>query len=110
MNIKDYGFVFEWPHEETQSGTWFSFVSDGGMLRMQREALGYTQQQVASLAHITLRQYQRFESGERKLESSSFRIGLNVCFALKINPMFYCDIFRNDKQDMTFVEIQTNKI
>ena len=110
MNIKDYGFVFEWPHEETQPGTWFSFVSDGGMLRMQREALGYTQQQVASLAHITLRQYQRFESGERNLESSSFRIGLNVCFALRINPMFYCDISRNNSPGTAFVEIHPDKI
>ncbi len=105
MNLKDYGFLFDWPSEETQSGTWIRFISDSSVLRMQREAIGYTQQQVADLAHITLRQYQRFESGERRIESSSFRIGLNVCYALKINPMFYCDLSKRNNSDTTFVEI-----
>ena len=90
MTLEDYGFIFDWPTEESSEGTHLKYVSDFAALRLQREALGYTQQQVANLAHITLRQYQRFESGERRIESSSFRIGLNVCCALRINPMFYC--------------------
>lgn len=102
MASKDYGFLFEMPtvtHEEITiaghtipAGEWEEIPTDSMMLRRQREALGLTQQQVADIAQITLRQYQRFESGERDLSSSSFRIGLNVCKALRIDPMYYCNI------------------
>jgi len=44
-----------------------------------------TQQQVANKARIQLRQYQRFESGERNLTSSSFNIGCSVLEALDID-------------------------
>jgi transcriptional regulator with XRE-family HTH domain len=40
-----------------------------------------TQQQVADKTRIQLRQYQRFESGERNLSSSSFDI---ACKALAV--------------------------
>ena len=44
------------------------------ILRNNREKLGLTQQQVAYKAKIHLRQYQRFETGERNLSSASFTI------------------------------------
>lgn len=61
-------------------------IPDYGYLRHQREGLGMTQQEVADAAGILLRQYQRLESGERSMSSTSLRIGLSVCDALKLDP------------------------
>lgn len=55
-------------------------------LRYRREEFGMSQQQVADAAGITLRQYQRFESGERGMSSASMRIGLSICHVLKLDP------------------------
>lgn len=55
------------------------------MLVERREQLGLTQQEVADKAGIQLRQYQRFESGERALRSSTLRIALAVCDALMLD-------------------------
>lgn len=52
----------------------------------QREALGLTQQAVANAAGINIRQYQRLESGERSMSSTSLRIGLAVCDVLQLDP------------------------
>ena len=61
--------------------------SEAAVLKKAREKLGMTQQQVANKARIQLRQYQRFESGERNLTSSSFNIGCSVLEALEIDIM-----------------------
>lgn len=61
-------------------------IPDYGYLRHQREGLGMTQQAVADAAGITLRQYQRLESGERSMSSASLRIGLAVCDVLQLDP------------------------
>ena len=61
-------------------------IPDYGYLRHQREGLGMTQQAVADAAKITLRQYQRLESGERSMSSASLRIGLAVCDVLQLDP------------------------
>ena len=52
-------------------------------LKARREELGLTQNQVAKIAEI---QYQRLESGETKLTSSSFSTGVRVCYALQLDP------------------------
>ena len=59
----------------------------------KRKEKGLTQQQVADRAGINIRQYQRLESNERSLAGTSFRIGLNICRALKIDPMYYCEVW-----------------
>jgi transcriptional regulator with XRE-family HTH domain len=59
--------------------------SEASIIKNAREKLGMTQQQVADKAGINLRQYQRFEGGERNLTSSSFNIGCSVLEALKID-------------------------
>ena len=59
--------------------------TEATILKSAREQLGMTQQQTADKARINLRQYQRFESGERNLTSSSFNIGCNVLEALEID-------------------------
>ena len=63
------------------------------IIRIRRLELNLTQQQVADKANILLRQYQRFELGERNITSASAKLMLSICMALKIDPyMFYPDI------------------
>lgn len=59
--------------------------SEATILKKAREKIGLTKQQVADKAQIQLRQYQRFESGERNLTSSSFSIGCRVLEALELD-------------------------
>ena len=59
------------------------------ILRDYRHKLGLTQQQVADKANILLRQYQKFESGERNLSSSSFLIACRVIEALGLDISKY---------------------
>jgi len=59
------------------------------ILKRAREKLGLTQQQVADKAKIHYRQYQRFESGERNLSSSSFNIACRVLKALDLDISAY---------------------
>jgi transcriptional regulator with XRE-family HTH domain len=54
------------------------------VLREHRLAKNLTQQQVADLARVQLRQYQRLESGERSILSTSWHIGSAVLKALDI--------------------------
>ena len=87
----EYGFLFEEESDFVPGiGEMITILAPGEEFLKQREALGLTQQQVADKAGILIRQYQRLESGERSLDSTSFRIGLNVCHALQIDPRFYC--------------------
>lgn len=67
-------------------GEWECVETGRNILRRRREELGMTQQQVADKAHVQLRQYQRFENGERELYSSSMRIGVSICHALELDP------------------------
>jgi len=55
------------------------------ILHDARKKLGLTQTQVADKALITLRQYQKFESGERKLSSSSFYTASKILRALELD-------------------------
>jgi transcriptional regulator with XRE-family HTH domain len=52
-------------------------------LKSLRTALNLTQQDVSDAAKITLRMYQRFESGERKLSQAEARTVLKIAAALK---------------------------
>lgn len=94
-----YGFLFEQDTAQFSGiGEMIEVLSPGQELAKQREALGLTQQDVADRAKINIRQYQRLENGERSIYSSSFRIGLNICHALKIDPMFYCPLANKKKE------------
>lgn len=55
-------------------------------LWFRRNEFGLTQQQVADAAGITLLQYQKLESGERNMFSTTMRIGLSICRVLKLDP------------------------
>ena len=48
------------------------------MLKNARMRKGLSQQQVATLAGVHIRQYQRLEYGERTIESLNMRFGLAI--------------------------------
>ena len=52
------------------------------VLSEKRQILRLTQQEVADRANITLRQYQRLESGERSILTCSFGLACRVIEAL----------------------------
>ena len=52
-----------------------------------RKAMGYSQQQVATMAGMQIRQYQRFEYGEREVYRVNLRTGLLMCAALELDPL-----------------------
>lgn len=56
------------------------------ILRNRRVELGMSQMDVAMNAEIQIRQYQRFEYGDRRLSNSSMILGLRVCAVLKLDP------------------------
>lgn len=56
------------------------------MLRNARMKKGLSQQQVAVIAGVHVRQYQRLEYGERSMGSVKMRFGLAVCSALELDP------------------------
>jgi transcriptional regulator with XRE-family HTH domain len=60
-------------------------LEEKDVLLEARKKLGLTQQQIADKARIVLRQYQKFESGERKLSTSSFWIASKVIQALELD-------------------------
>jgi len=55
------------------------------IIKRRREELGLTQRQVADAATINIRPYQKFESGERKISSTSFRIGVAIADILEMD-------------------------
>ena len=60
-------------------------TTEGKILREARHRLGLTQQEVADKARIQIRQYQKFEGGERKLSTSSFYIARKVLEVLQLD-------------------------
>lgn len=68
-------------------------------LKQHRLTMGYSQQEVAVLVGIQIRQYQRLEYGERRMSSTSMRLGLAVCAVLKIDP--YQLIFGDGENDFS---------
>ena len=65
--------------------SWERVVPENWMLRNQREKLGLSQEEVAAKAGIKLEQYQKFESGNRNISSSTFRIVYAVLTALELD-------------------------
>ena len=78
---KKYGSYFNAAQRAEKHREYFITI-----LKDARKASNMTQQQVANKAGISLRQYQKFESGERKLITASFRIAMDVILALEIKP------------------------
>lgn len=56
------------------------------IIRQARIRLGLSQQQVATLISIQIRQYQRLEYGESDVQKLGMRAGLSLCIVLEIDP------------------------
>lgn len=70
--------------------TWdIAQLNEGDILSYRRKELKLKQQEVADLAGVQLRQYQRFESGAANIMSSSGKVLLAVCKALKLDPYIF---------------------
>ena len=74
------------------------------MLRKARMKLGYSQQQVATMAGMQIRQYQRFEYGEREVYRVNLRTGLLMCAVLELDPVTL--IFGEKPEALTALMIQ----
>ena len=83
----------------SSDGKYILMQSDNQVLLSRREQLGLTQQQVADIAGIQLRQYQRIESGEREIENCSMHVGLSVCAALLLDPYGFISFNSEDQPD-----------
>ncbi len=85
-------------------------VEEKWILKDFRDKLGLTQQQVADIAKIQLRQYQRFESGERNLSSSSFSIACRVIEALGLNisDYYHGEYILGEEVDLSPKNMRTN--
>ena len=58
----------------------------GLILREARLRMDYSQLEVATLVGIQIKQYQRFEYGERDIRHASMKLGLSICAVLGIDP------------------------
>ena len=57
------------------------------IIREARQVMGYSQQQIATLIGVHIRQYQRIECGERDIRYASMKLGLSICAVLGIDPL-----------------------
>lgn len=55
-------------------------------IRQSRMAKGLSQQQLATLLGVHIRQYQRLEYGERSIRKVNMGLGLSLCRTLGIDP------------------------
>ena len=62
---------------------------DRYVLKKRRKRLGLTLQEVAEKAGINIKQYQRFESGDRELADASFMTVYRVLKALEMDAEKY---------------------
>ena len=56
------------------------------IIRQARIRLCLSQQQVATLISIQIRQYQRLEYGESDVQKLGIRAGLSLCIVLELDP------------------------
>ena len=88
----------------------FKLLTTSNILKERRINLRLTQQEVAEKAKILPQQYQKFESGERKIESATFQTACKIIEALDMDiTKFYHGeySFSNDKITL---DIENNNI
>ena len=82
------------------------------IIRSARNAMGYSQQQVATIIGVHVRQYQRIECGERDIRYASMKLGLSICAVLGIDPLvliFGGDFRRMNPEDEENFENPTGR-
>ncbi len=60
---------------------------ESGMIRQARCRRGYSQQRVATMIGMQVRQYQRLEYGESDIRRLGLRAGLALCALLHLDPV-----------------------
>ena len=75
---------FEFP--KSTDGEYVAALTDDRILLNRRTRLGLTQRQVAEMAGVPIRQYQRLESGETEISKTTARVALSVCAVLLLDP------------------------
>lgn len=88
----------------------FKLLTTSNILKERRINLRLTQQEVAEKAKILPQQYQKFENGERKIESATFQTACKIIEALDMDiTKFYHGeySFSNDKITL---DIENNNI
>lgn len=88
----------------------FKLLTTSNILKERRINLRLTQQEVAEKAKILPQQYQKFESGERKIESATFQTACKIIEAIDMDiTKFYHGeySFSNDKITL---DIENNNI
>ena len=81
---------YQAPTREMFGQTWeIAQMNACDVLRQRRKELKLKQQEVAELAGLQVRQYQRLEAGERDITSTSAGVLLAVCRALRLDPNLF---------------------
>ena len=75
---------FEFPI--SSDGKYTALLPDDRIFYNRRNRLGLTQQDIADMAEVPIRQYQRLENGELLLSDISMSAGLAICAVLLLNP------------------------
>lgn len=85
-------------------------LTTSNILKERRIILRLTQQEVAEKAGILPQQYQKFESGERKIESATFQTACKVIEALNmdINKFYHGEYTLSD--DKITLDIEKDNI
>ena len=82
-------FCKERPQDEAQPAPMRLSPPPHRLLRATREERGLSLQEVADACGINIRQYQKFESGERDVRGCAFLLGLRICKALDLDPWLF---------------------
>lgn len=87
MEINNDGMNREKSQNSENEPGWGQY--DQFVLKKRRQKLGLTQQEVANRAGIQLKQYQRFEYGDRELSNAGFITTYKVLAALEMDAAKY---------------------
>ena len=88
----------------------FKLLTTSNILKERRINLRLTQQEVAEKAKILPQQYQKFESGERKIESATFQTACKIIEALDMDiTKFYHGEYSFSNYKIT-LDIENNNI
>ena len=90
-------------NDEILDGFQILHARAASILSEKRQILRLTQQEVADRAKITLRQYQRLESGERNILTSSFGLACRVIEALDmdVSKFYHGDYYLEEELKTT---------
>lgn len=66
-------------------------ASPDDIIKKARLSLKLTQTEVAEILGLSVRQYQKYENGEKALAEAPFQVGVALCELLHMNPYDFVD-------------------